>query len=140
MDSKDNLHERFAALEQRTEQLHQQTRMVERRLRWWRGLACGVLVLGLLSGALPSGQTVDAHRRDLSARVADLEDKLQFVTISEDEMVITRANLRIVNGLGKTDCGSEFEEPIPNCPNGLGNLIVGYNEERNFPRSIYSSL
>ena len=73
MDSKDNLQERFAALEQRTEQLHQQTRMVERRLRWWRGLACGVLVLGLLSGALPSGQTVDAHRRDLSARVAELE-------------------------------------------------------------------
>jgi hypothetical protein len=34
-----------------------------------------------------------------------------------------------VNGLGRTDCGSE-EEPIPDCPNGLGNLIVGYNEVR----------
>ena len=45
------------------------------------------------------------------------------------ELVITGANLRTVNGLGRTDCGSE-EEPIPDCPNGLGNLIVGYNEPR----------
>jgi hypothetical protein len=123
MDSKDNIRERLEALEH-------QTHTLARQARWWRGLACGIMVLGLLSGALPSGQTVDAHRRDLSARVAELEDKLQFVTVSEDEMVITRANLRIVNGLGKTDCGSEFEEPIPDCPNGLGNLIIGYNEER----------
>ena len=122
MDSIDNLRERLEALEH-------QTHTLARQARWWRGLACGIMVLGLLSGALPSGQTVDAHRRDLSARVAELEDKLQFVTISEDEMVITRANLRIVNGLGKTDCGFG-EEAIPNCPNGLGNLIVGYNEER----------
>jgi hypothetical protein len=34
-----------------------------------------------------------------------------------------------VNGLGRTDCGPE-DEPIPDCPNGLGNLIVGYNEPR----------
>jgi hypothetical protein len=62
MDSMDNIGERFAALEQRTEQLQQQTRTVERRLRWWRGLACGAIVLGLLSGALPSGKTVDAQQ------------------------------------------------------------------------------
>jgi hypothetical protein len=44
-------------------------------------------------------------------------------------VVITGANLRIVNGRGSTDCGPE-DTPIPDCPNGLGNLIVGYNEPR----------
>jgi hypothetical protein len=29
-----------------------------------------------------------------------------------------------------TDCLDEQFEPIPDCPNGLGNLIVGYNESR----------
>ena len=47
------------------------------------------------------------------------------------EVVITGANLRIVNGLGSTDCRDEASgTPIPDCPNGLGNLIVGYNEMR----------
>jgi hypothetical protein len=141
MDSMDNVRERLAALEQRTEHLQQHTRTVERRLRWWRGLACGALVLGLLNGALPSGTPVEAQQGGLPARVAALEarvaaletqpgglparvaaleDKLQFVTVSEDEMVITGANLRIVNGLGDTS-----------TTNGLGNVIVGYNEPRN---------
>ena len=53
MDSIDHFRERFEALEHATEQLQQHTRMVERRLRWWRGLACGFLLLGLLTGALP---------------------------------------------------------------------------------------
>src|SRR4029434_14516 len=122
MDSMDSFRERFEALEQRTEQLQQHTRMVERRLRWWRGIACGVMVLGLLSGALPSGKPVDAQQGGLPARVAALEDKLAAVTFdaTANELVITGANLRIVNGLGTTD-----------TTNGLGNLIVGYNELRN---------
>ena len=51
MDSMDNFRERFEALEQQTEQLRQQTqtleaqtRSVQLRLRWWRGIACGVIV------------------------------------------------------------------------------------------------
>ena len=36
--------------------------------------------------------------------------------------------LHIVNGLGSTDCTDEERNEIPDCPNGLGNLIVGYNE------------
>jgi hypothetical protein len=121
MDSRDNVRERFDALEQRTEQLQQHTRMVERRLWWWRGLACGGMVLGLLSGALPSGKTVDAQQGGLPARVAALEEKLVAVTFNSasNELVITKANLRIVNGLGTT-----------NTTNGLGNVLVGYNEER----------
>src|SRR4029450_2688389 len=121
MDSMDSFRERFEALEQRTEQLQQHTRMVERRLRWWRGIAWGVMVLGLLSGALPSGKPVDAQQGGLPARVAALEDKLAAVTFdaTANELVITGANLRIGNGLGTRD-----------TTNGLGNLIVGYNESR----------
>lgn len=51
--------------------------------------------------------------------MADLEYKLQYVTGGANEIVITGANLRIVNGLGNTE-----------TTNGLGNLIVGYNESR----------
>jgi hypothetical protein len=107
--------------------------MVERRVRWWRGIACGMLVLGLLSWALPSNQAPDAsaakkrhedndHKtNDLDHRLVALEDTLAAFTFdtANNEVVITGANLRIVNGLGTTD-----------TTNGLGNLIVGYNEPR----------
>jgi hypothetical protein len=40
-------------------------------------------------------------------------------------------SVHLVNGLGQTACFDEEQgEPIPDCPNGLGNLIVGYNEPR----------
>src|SRR5262245_11931960 len=121
MESMDNVRERFEALEQRTEHLQQHIRTVERRLRWWRGVACGVMVLGLLSGVLPPGRTVDAQQAGLPARVAALEDKLVAVTFNSanHELILTGANLRIVNGLGSTE-----------TTNGLGNLLVGYNEPR----------
>ena len=48
----------------------------------------------------------------------DLQNKLQFVTVSGTEMFITGANLNIRNGADTT----------AGPPNGLGNLIVGYNE------------
>jgi hypothetical protein len=63
--------------------------------------------------------------------VAALEDLLKPFSRKGHEVVITGANLHLVNGLGQTDCGSEEEgHPLPGCPNGLGNLIVGYNESR----------
>jgi hypothetical protein len=65
-DSIDNFRERFEALEQQTEQLKHQTqaleahtRTVERRLRWWRGRACGIVIPALFSLALPSGKAAD---------------------------------------------------------------------------------
>ena len=39
---------------------------------------------------------------------------------SGDDITISGANLHIVNGTGLTDA----------LPNGLGNVIIGYNEER----------
>jgi hypothetical protein len=111
MDNMDNFRERFEALERRTQ-------MVEQRLRWWRGLACGFLVLGLLTWALPSVRAA-YDQGELEQRVAELEYKLEYVSGGANEVVITGANLRIVNGLGSTE-----------TTNGLGNLIVGYNESR----------
>jgi hypothetical protein len=106
--------------------------MVERRLRWWRGIACGVVMLALLGLALPSGKAADTQPGAMADRMAALEKKLTAMTFDDaaNEVVITGANLRIVNGLGKTDCTDDQGNPIPNCPNGLGNLIVGYNESR----------
>ena len=135
MDSMDNVRERIEALEQQTEQLKHQTqalaaqthalqahtRTVERRLRWWRGFACGMVLLTVMSRSLHSGTAADTPPGAMGARMATLEDKLSTLAFdaTANEVVISGANLRIVNGLGATG-----------TTNGLGNLIVGYNEPR----------
>jgi hypothetical protein len=138
----DNFRERFDALERQTAQLKQQTqaleaqtRAVKRRLRWWRGLACGLAVLGLLGWGLPlslareDARDKDKDQKGLAQRVAALETLLKHFSREGNDVTLKGANLHIVNGLGQTACGTE-EEPMPDCPNGLGNLIVGYNEPR----------
>jgi hypothetical protein len=125
----DHLHERLERLERRTH-------TVERQLRWWRGLAGGLLVLAVLTWALPvviaQEEASERGRRGLAQRVAALEKLLQHFSREKNEIFITGANLHIINGLGQTDCTDEQGNPIPDCPNGLGNLIVGYNELRLF--------
>jgi len=130
-------------LQTRLEALEQQMDTVNRRLRWWRGRAGGLIVLAVLTWALPSGTAQEEARTgsdpDVDQRLAALEQLLRDVSSASaaherPELVIRRnvriiGNLQIVNGLGQTDCGPE-EEPIPDCPNGLGNLIVGYKEPR----------
>jgi hypothetical protein len=137
--------ERVEALEHHLRTLAAHTRTVERRLRLWRRLACGLVVL-LVLGLIWSSSTAQEERpsagnRSLGQRLDDLEDTLRklqklltHITIAKDdagrlEIILSGVNLRIVNGLGRTDCGEE-DNPLPNCPNGLGNLIVGYNELR----------
>ena len=130
-------------LHTRLDSLEQQMHAVNRRLRWWRGLACGLIVLAGLTWALPSVTAQQApkkkssvtarqapKKKSLDQRVAALEHLLRHFTRQGNEVVITGANLHIVNGLGSTDCSDEQRNPIPDCPNGLGNLIVGYNEPR----------
>jgi hypothetical protein len=121
-------------LQTRLEALEQQMRTINRRLRWWRGLACGVVVLAVLTWALPSGtaqeEADERGQKGLAQRVAALEKLLKHFSREGNEITITGANLHIVNGLGNTDCDDEQGRPIPECPNGLGNLIVGYNESR----------
>src|SRR4030095_2010445 len=128
MESMDNFRERFEALEQQTEQLRQQTHTLEaqthtlaRQARWWRGIACGVGLLGLVSLPLQSGTAADTQPARMGERMATLENKLSAMTFdgATNEVVISGANLRIVNGLWNTE-----------TTNGLGNLIIGYNELR----------
>jgi hypothetical protein len=90
---------------------------------WWHILVCSLLVLGLVILPFVSGtaQEQSAYERALARRLAALEYKLQYVTGGPNEVVISGANLRIVNGMGSTETA-----------NGLGNLIVGYNEARDF--------
>jgi hypothetical protein len=131
--------DRLEALEHHIQTLQQQTHTVARQLRWWRGLACGLVVLALLPWALPSTtaqEDAQGGPKGLADRVTALETLLKHFTRVGDEVVITGANLHIVNGLGSTDCTAEPDEPIPDCPNGLGNLIVGYNEPREFYENI----
>src|SRR5262245_36617218 len=121
METIESLHERVEVLEHHIEALTNRAHVIERRLRWWCILACGLLALGLFSLPLPSitAQEESSEYRAMRKRLAALEYKLQYVSGGPNEVVITGANLRIVNGLGSTD-----------TINGLGNLIVGYNESR----------
>ena len=127
MDSMDNVRERVEALERQTEHLKHQTQALARQARWWRGMACGMVVLALGGWGLQAGNAVDAAADAGAAmqnQIAALQEKFAYMTSATNdqgypEVVITGANLRIVNGLGATE-----------TTNGLGNLIVGYNELR----------
>ena len=48
-----------------------------------------------------------------------LTTKLQYVTVSGHDLTLT-GNLHVVSGVGNTN----------STPNGLGNVIIGYNELR----------
>jgi hypothetical protein len=118
----------------RLEALEDEVHLVQRRLRRWRQLAGGVLVLALVCllqpWALAAQAPGDGPDRtwwqllNLWRRVNVLERTLTHVTSGTGagglpEVVIAGANLRLVNGLRATA-----------TTNGLGNLLVGYNESR----------
>lgn len=67
------------------------------------------------AGALASAKSYS------DTRLAPVSDKLQHVSRSGNNLYITGANLYVRNGLGAT---------VNNGFNGLGNLILGYNESR----------
>jgi len=133
----DDLRPRLETLESQLHALQEQTQTVTRQLRWWRGLAGGLLGLAVLTWALPVGTAPEdpiaeseRGKKTLEQRVAVLESLLKHFSRKGNEVTIKGANLHIVNGLGSTDCTDDAGDPIPDCPNGLGNLIVGYNELR----------
>ena len=117
----DDLRTRLDALERHIHTLQQQTHAMARQLRWWRHLAGGLLAMALLTWALLSGNTADAQSGRLADELAALRDLLTVLRFdaAANEVRITGANLRLVNGLGATE-----------TTNGWGNLIVGYNELR----------
>ena len=119
---------------QRLDALEDEVRAVQRQLRLWRQLAGSVLVLLLVTLLQPWGiaaQAPDGEQdrtfwqlMNLWGRIGALERTLAHVTAETGagglpEIRITGANLRLVNGLRATA-----------TTNGLGNLLVGYNEPR----------
>ena len=115
----DHLHARLEALESQVHTLHQQAQTVAQQLRWWRRLAWGLGVLGVLGWTLQAVTAGDGQTLSIPDRFAVLERKLTPLTFdaATNEVRITGANLRLVNGLGSTE-----------TTNGLGNLLVGYPE------------
>ena len=96
-------------LQTRLDALEQQMHTVNRRLRWWRGLACGLVGLAVLAWMLPAviaqEDAADKGQQGLAQRVAALETLLKHFSREGNEIFITGANLHLVNGLGSTDCG-----------------------------------
>src|SRR5262245_4387269 len=121
METIENLRERLEALENQAQAFAKQMHAAERRVHCWRSIACALLILSLVSLPLASGTAQDesSEYQGIRKRLTALEYKLQYVSGGANEVVISGANLRIVNGLGDT-----------RTTNGLGNLIVGYNESR----------
>jgi hypothetical protein len=102
METIESLRDRLEALEKQTQALVHQTRADKQRLRWWRMLACGSLVLGMVMLPLVGGtaQEQSMYERAMARRLSTLEYKLQYIEGGPNEVVITGANLRIVNGDG----------------------------------------
>lgn len=104
------------------------------------------LILAILLVPLLLGASGVANRiAQLEAQVAAMEEILQFVHVETEEInalagpqwIVEGANVHVRSGSGNTFDGCVFTEPdFPNCESltGLGNLIVGYNEDvRRFP-------
>ncbi len=84
------------------------------------GTAMIVLTLGVLAFGYTPVANASPETDALELRIAALESLLMHVSRSGTELTITGANLNIVNGTGTTT----------GDVNGLGNLVVGYNEFR----------
>jgi len=119
MDSIDNVWDRFDALAQQMSVMEAHTRTVERRLRWWQGFACGMVILGLQGWGLQSSYAVVAdHVKAMQHDIATLQAMLWQMTTASDEQRdpeggITGAYLRIVNiacgGSNRTAPGTDNE-------------------------------
>ncbi len=90
-------------------------------------LAVSLLTLGVAPARALSESQQDAAIASLQSTVASqqttinaLMAKLQYVSVSGTDMTISGANLHVVSGAGATNAK----------PNGLGNVIIGYDEAR----------
>jgi hypothetical protein len=83
---------------------------------------------GTTARALEVNQNFQALVNEINAllaRVAALEAKLEAVTDNGTDLVITDRNVHIRSGSGATD----------GAVNGMGNLIIGYNEDNGDTRT-----
>jgi len=111
----EKLLERVTALESAMQGMEGRQEAAERRANRWRAVAAVLALLGMAGLAPQAGYA----QLTLDQRVAALEAKLRFLTTTGTSMVISGANLFLRNGTGATA-----------SVNGLGNLIIGYNELR----------
>lgn len=102
-----------------------------------------MMPVAVLADGAPDGNlgTPGLEKRiaELESLVAELSQRLQYVTVIEGEIngvagphfVIEGANVHVRSGAGSTGEGCGAGTAV-NCPTrtGLGNLIVGYNEPR----------
>ena len=72
------------------------------------------------SGVYYTKAEVDSMVADLQSQIDALKALLAGVTRTGSEIIFSGVNVKIVNGTGTTN----------GTPNGLGNLIVGYDEDR----------
>ena len=87
------------------------------------GWALGVSTFFLMGFTFSSpdfqaGQIISAS--EVNAKFAELESLLQHFERQGNDIIITGANLHVRSGSGSTSA----------APNGLGNVIIGYNEMR----------
>ena len=97
-------------LQTRLEALQQQMRTVNRRLRWWRALAGGLLVLAVFTWVLPlsSAQEEEAKeqgQKGIAQRVAALEKLLKHFSREGDEVFITEKRAKA--GVAFKNTGTE---------------------------------
>jgi hypothetical protein len=94
-----------------------------RFIAWSLGLLAvglGMRVVWGLPLQLAAARPADLQTqvKELTDRVQELEAKLACMSKDGDEVVFDKCNVHIRSGSGKTD----------GAVNGLGNLIIGYNE------------
>lgn len=84
-------------------------------------IADGAVTPAKLAAPVYTKAEVNALLAGMQAQIAALQDLLQHVTRDGNDLFITGANLHIRSGSGSTF----------GAVNGLGNLVLGYNEARN---------
>jgi len=94
-----------------------------RFIAWSLGLLAvllGLVTIGELQHPFAATRSTDLQTqvKELMDRVQELEAKLACLSKDGDNVVFEKCNVYIRNGSGKTD----------GAMNGLGNLIIGYNE------------
>jgi hypothetical protein len=75
---------------------------------------------GAISALEAQNAALQAEIDSLEMRMSDVEDLLVHFARNGSDVIISGANLHVVNGLNDTQ-----------STNGLGNVIIGYNELRN---------
>ena len=108
-----------------------------------RTLAVALLFLipfSLYASARSNSGGLAERVAELEAQVEELSAILEFVYVETEEIrgvtgphwIIEGANVHVRNGSGRTSDGCNSRDPyFPNCESltGLGNLIIGYNEQ-----------